>query len=163
MCTEAALSAKEKDTLEIWRNNFERILSNDYIMVLGYMCIGMKPNRCSWNHLRSSTFDGPVCLQVYFHLRILTMRRINVFRKWFVNVLKYCIYSRELSTLSYFIPLMASLLYIENVHCPLLLYFMLRYSWVIKWGTGSCFFSFSCSVLSFCVLYKAWFFMLLEN
>lgn len=107
-CTEAALNTKGKDTLEIWGNTFERVLFNNYVLVLEYMCVGTKPNRYSWNHLRNSTFDGPICLQIYFCLCVLTMGRI-VFCKWFVNALKHCIYNRELASFNYFILLMASL------------------------------------------------------
>jgi len=80
-CTQAALDAKRKDTLEIWGNNFERILFDNYVLVLEYTCIGMKPNKYSWSHRRNSTFNGPICLQICFHLCIVTMGRTNVFCK----------------------------------------------------------------------------------
>lgn len=59
LCT---VSTKYQRKKHIW--NFERVLFHNCVLVLEYMCIGIKWNRSSSNQLWNSTFHGPICLQM---------------------------------------------------------------------------------------------------
>lgn len=88
MCTVSTKYQRERHI-----RNFERVLFNNSLKVVEYICIGIRLNRSSSNQLWYSTFHGPICLQIYFHRCILKFGRINMFCKWYVFVLSHCIYN----------------------------------------------------------------------